>query len=166
MLCPYGACGARDEMLMIAVGNETIWARLCEALERPELVGSRGFSSNPDRVANRVGLRTKIEQALASDDAAAWEQRLRSEGIPAAGINDLPTALELEQTHALGILAELDHPSIEGLKTVRSPLSFDRHHVVTDRPPPLLGQDTDEVLAGSGLSQNEIAELRREGVVA
>ncbi|MDH6214179.1 CaiB/BaiF CoA transferase family protein [Streptomyces pseudovenezuelae] len=164
-IVPYEALAAADGHVMIAAGNDRLWRRLTETVGLPDLAHDPRFATNPDRVRHRTELIPLLESALARRDCAQWAEALNSAGVPCAPISTVEEALTSEQAVARAMVQELHHPTAGQLRTVASPLKLSGTPASIRTAPPLLGQHTDEVLAESGYSAAEIAELHTAGAV-
>jgi formyl-CoA transferase/CoA:oxalate CoA-transferase len=165
MVAPYQVFATRDGELMIAGGNDRLFARICDVLGTPELVDDPRFRTNPDRVANRDELGRLLEDRLATDTTARWHESLTAAGVPVAPVADVADIVAAPQTEALGMLEPLPHPSIPDLRLPALPLSFDRERAVHRSPPPAVGQHTAEILAEVGYDDETIAALAARGVI-
>ena len=159
-IVPYQVFPTSDGELMIAVGNDRLFAALCDALELPGLAAEPSFATNPARVENREELVRLLAGRLGEESTETWLERLTAAGVPAAPVQDVAQVAEHEQTRALGILQDLGP-----YKTVALPLSADGERVLHRAPAPALGVHTAEVLAEAGYSADEVARLTRAGVV-
>ncbi len=164
-IVPYQALQTADGHLMVAVGNDTLWRRFAPLIGLPELVDDPRFDSNPQRVANRTQLIPLIERALATRGSVAWADELSRVGIPAGPINNVAGALEHPQVTARDMVVSAEHPSAGTLRMTASPIKLSRYTATVRRPPPTLGEHTDDVLRELGYSPTEIATLRDQGVV-
>ncbi len=164
-IVPYQALQTADGHLMVAVGNDTLWRRFAPLIGLPELVDDPRFDSNPQRIANRTKLIPLIERALASRGSVAWADELSRVGIPAGPINNVAGALEHPQVTARDMVVSAEHPTAGTLRMTASPIKLSRYTATVRRPPPTLGEHTDDVLGELGYSATEIATLRDEGVV-
>lgn len=165
MVAPYQVFPTRDGELMVAGGNDRLFASICDVVGLPELAGDPRFRTNPDRVRNRDELCALLEAALSEHGAAHWQARLTEAGVPAAPVADIADVVHAPQTEALGILQSLDHPSIPDLRLTALPLTFDGERALHRCAPPSVGEHTVEVLLEAGYENNEIAALAAEGVI-
>jgi crotonobetainyl-CoA:carnitine CoA-transferase CaiB-like acyl-CoA transferase len=165
MVAPYQVFPTRDGELMVAGGNDRIFAALCGALELPALVDDPRFRTNPDRVENRDELVALLSERLRERDTADWQARLLEAGVPAAPVADVADVVEAEQTRALGMLQAVPHPAIPELRLAALPLSVDGSRADHRLPPPRLGEHSAEVLREVGYTDAEIDALVADGVV-
>ncbi|HEX2345930.1 MAG TPA: CoA transferase [Gaiellaceae bacterium] len=165
MVAPYQVFPTRDGELMIAAGNDRLFALLCDVADLPELVSDGRFRTNPDRVGNREELVALLSERLRTRSTTEWRELLAGAGVPAAPVADVADVAASEQTEALGMLQPLAHPSIPELRLAAVPLSFDGKRAAHRSPPPLVGEHTTEVLREVGYSDAEIAALAAEGVI-
>jgi len=165
MVAPYQVFPTKDGELMVAGGNDRLFASLCRALELPEVAIDDRFRTNPDRVRNREQLVALLSTRLRERDTAEWHELLSAAGVPAAPVADVADIVSSEQAQALGILQSMAHPSIPDLRLAALPLSFDGTRAEHRLAPPLLGEHSEEVLREVGYASEEIAELAAEGVI-
>ena len=164
-IVPYQSFATADGEIAIAVGSERQWPRLCAALGLPELAADPRFATNGDRVAHRDELIPLIAGRLATAASADWLARLAEAEVPSGPINDIVAALEHPQARARGSVVELEHPTLGRIRQVAPPFTLSATPATVRTPPPLLGEQTDDVLAELGYDAGEIAALRSGGVV-
>ncbi len=165
MVAPYQVLPTRDGELMVAGGNDRLFAALCSAIDLPELVTDERFRTNPDRVRNREELVAILSARLKERDNIEWQELLRGAGVPAAPVADVARVATSEQTAALDLLTPVAHPRIPELLLPALPLSFDGERPPLESPPPLLGEHSTEVLRELGYEDAQIAALATDGAV-
>jgi len=165
-IVPYQVFAAADGHVVIAVGNDGQYARFCEIAGRPELATDPRFAKNADRVRNRAVLVPLLEAIVRVRPVAFWAERLEAAGVPCGPINSIAQALADPQAIARGIRIDLPHPSAGSVPLVGNPIRMSDSSPDYRRPPPLLGEHTDEVLRElAGLDAAGIAALRERGVL-
>jgi formyl-CoA transferase/CoA:oxalate CoA-transferase len=162
---PYEVFQAADRPLMVAVGSDGLWRRFTAATGLDELTDDPRYATNPDRVRNRDTLLPRVAAALATKTSAEWTELLGAAGVPAGPVSTVPEALAHPQVAARDMIVELDHPVAGPLKTLGSPLKLSGNPTTIRKPPPTLGQHTDEILADLGLTAAQITALREKSVV-
>lgn len=165
-IVPYQAFAAADTSLIIAVGNDGQFVKFCECLGRRDLAVDPRFKTNALRVENREALLPLVAAEIARRPAGEWLQTLERSGIPCGPVNTIDRVFADPQTAARNMLIEVSHPTIGPLKLAGSPLKLASLDQPPRRPPPLLGEHTDQVLASLlQMSAAEIRQLRDSGVV-
>jgi crotonobetainyl-CoA:carnitine CoA-transferase CaiB-like acyl-CoA transferase len=164
-IVPYETLATADGAIALAVGSERQWVRLCEALGVASLASDTRFATNGDRVVHRAALRPILAARLAERGTGEWLAAFDAAEIPCAPINDIVTAFASPEAKALGMTVELEHPAWGMIRQVGVPFQLSATPASVRTPPPVLGQDTDEILAAVGFSPGEIADLRSRGVV-
>jgi crotonobetainyl-CoA:carnitine CoA-transferase CaiB-like acyl-CoA transferase len=164
-IVPYQALRTGDGHIMVAVGNDSMWQRFTPIIGLPDLAGDPRFATNPDRVVHRAELIPLIEAALAARGSAEWAEEMSQAGIPAGAINTVDRALAHPQVVARDMVLTTEHPTAGTLRMPGSPIKLSHHTATVRRPPPLLGEHTDEVLGELGYSASEIETLHVNGVV-
>jgi formyl-CoA transferase len=165
-IVPYQVFAAADGQVVIAVGNDSQYAKFCDIAGRPDLAADPRFARNADRVRNRAVLVPLLEAIVRERPVAFWSERLEAAGVPCGPINSIAQAFADPQAVARGLRIELPHPRAGEVPLVGNPIRMSASSGDYDRPPPLLGEHTDEVLRElAGLGTDEIAALRARGVL-
>jgi crotonobetainyl-CoA:carnitine CoA-transferase CaiB-like acyl-CoA transferase len=165
-LAPYETFEAADGHLIVGVGNDALWRAFCAATEQADLAGDPRFETNALRVRHYDALRERLAPALRARTVADWLSRLERAGVPCGRVRSVAEALESEQVQARGLLLEVTHSKLGAGRYLGSPIHLSGAGRGSRRPPPLLGQHTQEVLGERlGMSPAEVEELRRQGVV-
>ena len=164
-IVPYQVFDVADGHLILAVGNDAQFARLCEVAGCTELARDPRFTSNSLRVTHRADLVPLLAARFRQRTRADWLAALDAATVPAGPINDLDEVFADPQVLARGMQQAMPHPLSDRLALVASPMKLSATPVRLHRPPPLLGQHTDEVLAELGLDMSARAALRALGVI-
>jgi len=165
-IVPYQVFHAADGEVVIAVGNDSQYARFCEIAGRPDLATDPRYAKNADRVRNRNQLVPLLEAIVGEKPAAFWADRLEAAGVPCGPINSIAQALADPQALARGLRIGLPHPTAGTVPLVGTPIRMSDSPPAYRRPPPLLGEHTEEVLREqAGFDVEAIAALRSRGIV-
>jgi crotonobetainyl-CoA:carnitine CoA-transferase CaiB-like acyl-CoA transferase len=144
-IVPYQTFDASDRPLVVAVGNNSQFAALCEAVGRPELAEDDRFATNPDRVANREALIAELQEEIGKRPADEWAEEVRAAGVPSGPVNTLADVFADDHVRGSGMLQDIIHASAGALRMLASPILIDSERLPIRRPPPTLGQHTDEL---------------------
>ncbi len=143
MIAPYRGYASKDGFIVIAAGNDKLFASLARVLGHPEWIDDARFRTNPDRVKNQDVLYRWIEELIATRTTKEWAAVLDEAGVPNAPMQTIAEVLEHPQTKALGILQRSPQGDIT---LIGLPISFDGARPAFRRAPPALGADTAEIL--------------------
>ena len=165
-LAPYETFEAADGPIVLAVGSEGLWRALCRSMGEPELAEDARFRTNALRVTNYDALRAHIAARLKTRRVDEWRADWEAAGIPCGRVRTVAEALDLPQVEARGLLVDVEHPTAGPGRYVGSAIHLDGATRSSRRPPPVLGEHTDEVLSERlGLGAAEVSALREAGIV-
>ena len=162
---PQDVFATRDGYIALVVGNDSQYVKFCEAVGRPEWAGDERFRTNAGRVTNQAVLLPMIGELLATRDTRAWSELFNSAGVPCGPINTVPEVFEDEQVKHREMLIRIAHPAAGSVPQVASPMKFTEAPLSFDRPPPLIGQHTQEILREIGLDAGQIEALAAQGII-
>ena len=165
-LSPYQPFDTADDQVILAVGNDTQFRDLCRVIGVPEMAQDERFSTNPMRNKNRAEMADRINDCMKTQPSAYWLKACTENNVPAAPINTVPQTFADPQVIARGMQLELEHEVSGTVPGIANPLKFSETELEYKKAPPMLGQDTDDVLSRVlGKSGDEIAELKEKGIV-
>jgi crotonobetainyl-CoA:carnitine CoA-transferase CaiB-like acyl-CoA transferase len=162
---PYQAFRASDGYFTVGAANEKLWPIFARLLGREALTQDPRFTGVGNRVRNRAALEKEIEAVTIRETRAHWLARCEEAGIPAGPIYTIPEAQADPHAQSRGMVQELVHPEAGRVKALGNPVKLSRSPATLRAAAPLLGADTEAVLAGIGYCPSEVAALRARKVV-
>ena len=167
-IVPYGTFPTSDGSFILAIGNDTQFARFAALAGAPGLATDPRFATNADRVRNRAVLVPLLSALTAGRTAAEWLDLCAAETIPAGPVNDLAQVFASPQVAARGMRVRMAHPLAGGghVDLIGNPLQLSQTPVHYAKAPPMLGEDTSAVLARVlGLDEHAVQDLADAGVI-
>ena len=164
-IAPYQTFVAKDGYVNIAVGNNALFERFCRALGLENLLEDERFADNTKRVKHRETLAPLLQRRIGELSKQEIVRRLREVNVPVGPIYTLAEVFDDPAARHLELQREIDHPTAGKIKVTGFPLRLSDTQPAIRRPPPLLGEHTDEVLADLGYTATEIAALREDGAI-
>jgi crotonobetainyl-CoA:carnitine CoA-transferase CaiB-like acyl-CoA transferase len=151
--------------ILLAVNNEKQFAALANAIGKPDLARDPRFVDWPTRISNEVALREIIEDVLAANDAAYWDDFLTRADVPCARVWRIDEVVEHPQLKHRPVMQEVDSP-YGRLRMIGSGFRMEHGGGSIEHAPRLPGADTDAVLGEAGYSKAEIEAFRNSGAVS
>ena len=165
-IVPYQDFPTADGDMILAIGNDSQFAKFCTVAGHPEWSADARYATNPARVANRAALIPLLRQATVARTTHAWVEALEAAGVPCGPINRIDEVFADPHVRARGVRVTMEHGRAGTVDLVGNPIRMSATPVAYRRAPPALGEHTDEVLADwLGLSRDAAAALRASGVV-
>jgi len=166
-IVPYQDFPTADGNMVLTIGNDQQFARLCDVLEHPEWASDDRFATNRARVANRRELIPKLRQATVMRSTREWVEILERAGVPCGPVNTLDQVFDDPQILARGMRQTVTHPDLGEVPMVGNPIKLKLTPVTYRTAPPLLGEQSEQVLQHvAGLSSDEIQALRKRGIIS
>ena len=159
-IVPYQVFEVADGHLILAVGNDSQFAKFCGVAGVPDVAKDVRYSRNAERVRHRATLVPMLATLMKARTRADWLNALETAKVPCGPINNLAEVFADPHVQARDMTVALPHPLSDTVRLVASPMRLSATPVQYRRPPPLLGQHTAEVLAEMGLSAAEVDALR------
>jgi crotonobetainyl-CoA:carnitine CoA-transferase CaiB-like acyl-CoA transferase len=162
---PTGVFTTADGHINIAASGQVMYRRLCEAIGASRLIDDPRFKTMTDRSRNRKAMNEELDKVLVARPSAEWIEALNKAGVPCGPILNIRQVFEDPQVQHLGLAQTVRHPERGEIRVQGLPAALSRTPGAIRRAAPVHGQHTEEILAEFGYSREEIAALRRDGVV-
>jgi crotonobetainyl-CoA:carnitine CoA-transferase CaiB-like acyl-CoA transferase len=151
---------------MIAVGNDSQFRQLVQLLGMPELADDPRFTLNRLRAHNQKELVPMLAAAIKTRPVRYWQERLDAMNVPCGPINDMSQVFDDPQLQHRQMLVHMQHPTVGTIAQIANPLKLSETPVGYHRPPPVLGEHTDEILAEMlGMDGAAIEGLRARKII-
>ncbi|MBU5294376.1 CoA transferase [Anaerosalibacter bizertensis] len=164
-IVPFESFETKDGEIMIAAGNDSLWAKFCRVIGKEELIEDERFKTNPLRDKNYDELRPLIAESMKNRTTKEWQDMLDDSGVPNGPINTIDKVIEDPQVVAREMIVEIEHPIAGKLKTPGIPIKLSDTPGKIRNASPILGEHTEEILKEILEYDNEkIEELKRENI--
>lgn len=167
-IAPYQIYEATDGYVLLGAVNDVQFAKFCNFVGREDLIGKPEFKSNSLRVQNRQMVNDAVSEIIATESVDFWVEEMSRIKLTCSKVNNVAEAFDDPQVIAREMKIQMEHPLAgdEPVNLIASPLRLSETPVSYRRPPPTLGQHTDEIITEYlGLSPDKIKELKAEGVL-
>jgi formyl-CoA transferase len=162
---PTSAYATSDGYVNLGAGGEAMWVKVCEVIGQPALASDPRFAHGPDRSRNRQALNAELGAVFRTRTSAEWIDLLNAAGVPCGPIYSMDQVFSDPQVVATGMAATVHHETRGPIRVLAPTATLSRTPGRLDRSLVSVGKDTDDVLTELGFSQNEIADMRRDGVL-
>ncbi len=165
-ITPFEAFASTDGHVIIALGNDTLWAKFCEHVGRQELVSDKRFRTNADRTENHDQLFPILAEIMAQHTTDEWIDTLGTIGVPCGPINAMDKVVTHPQVQAREMITRVVHQITGEVEVPGVPIKLSETPGSVDAPAPSLGEHTAEVLTGLlGMPPTEIAKLKQDRII-
>lgn len=165
-IAPFETFMTRTSEIMVAIGNDSIWADFCKLVNRDDLITDYRFYTNEKRIENYHELKPILNKIFIELTTEEWQKSLDNAGIPNSPINTIDKLFENEQVKARNMLIKINHPKAGDTIIPNSPIKFVEEPYSLKQPSPLLGEHTLELLKSKlHMSQQEIDKLAKESII-
>jgi CoA:oxalate CoA-transferase len=159
-ITPFQALRTEDGWIVVAIGNDSLWTKFCNAIDHPQLAAEPRFRTNALRTDNQGELAQLLENITRTRNTEDWMATLEDSGLPCSPINTIDDVVRDPNVAHRNMIVEVDQPLVGPVRIVGSPFHLSETPAAVNCPAPLLGQHTEEVLAHTlGYSQDRIEEL-------
>lgn len=163
---PFETFPTATEDIMIAAGNNNLWAKLCQVLGCPELIEDARFSENPERGYNHDEMFELLCSHLKEKPAEQWRDELDEAGVPCSLVNTIDKVLDNPQIQAREMIVNVHHPKAGNTKLAGIPIKMSLSPGCIHKAAPILGEDNISVYRQwAGLDKTEIEKLKAEGII-
>lgn len=163
---PFETFPTSDGEIMIAAGNDRLWAKLCNAIERVDLIEHPLLKTNPLRDKNHDFMYEELSKTLTTKTTDQWYDIIDGVEVPCSPINTVKQVIDLPQIQARNTILEIMHPIAGSHKIINSPIKTCCSDSAEFKPAPVLGSDNENILKKYlNYSDDAIAELRKTGVI-
>lgn len=165
-ITPFEAFASADGHVIIALGNDTLWAKFCAHVNREDLISDKRFRTNADRTENHAELFPILSEIMAQRTTDAWIDALGKIGVPCGPINAMDRVVSHPQVQAREMITRIAHQVTGEVEVPGVPIKLSETPGNVDAPAPSLGEHTTEVLTNIlKMSPDEVAKLKQDGVI-
>ena len=165
-ITPFEAFRTKDSWVIVAAGNDSLWAKFCRILNREDLIHDCRFENNHLRTENQQELSEILTTELIKKTTAEWIEIFEKQDIPYARINNIKEICEDKVIRHRNMLVTVDQPDVGPVRISGSPIRLSETPGEVVTPAPRLGEHSEEVLRTVlGYDRSRIEALKAEGVI-
>ena len=165
MIAPYQAFPTADGYVVIGAASDSLFGKLCRALDASALAADERYRDNPSRVRNRPALIAALSQLTRERKSADLVETLRAAGVPSAPVLTVDQVTAEAQTRESGMILSAPHPRHTDYRSIALPIQWDQRRPPVRRVPPALGEHSADVLTWLGYTLDDVRALRTRGVI-
>ncbi len=165
-ITPFEIFESADGYVVIAIGNNELWRKFCEHVDRPELIDDDRFNTNALRTENHESLFPILAEIMCRRTTDEWVEALEVIGVPCGPVNTVDKVANDPQVLARDMIAKVEHDTTGTVQIPGIPIKLSETPGQIDAPAPNLGEHTSEILTGLlGLGAEEVNQLKQDGIV-
>ena len=165
-ITPFESFKSSDGHIIIAIGNDVLWSKFCEYVDKKDLITDARFNTNNKRTDNHDELQPILSEIMCQRTTDEWIEALENIGVPCGPINTIDKVVNHPQIEAREMIAKVVHEITGTVQVPGIPIKMSDTPGKIETPAPSLGQHTDTVLMNElNIPVDEIEELRQEGVI-
>jgi formyl-CoA transferase/CoA:oxalate CoA-transferase len=166
IVAPYDTFATADGFVNIAIGNDSLWRRFCEAFELTDALDDQTLATNAGRITNKARSYQIVCDTLAQYPTEEVVRRLDAKSVPCGPIHNIEQVFNDPQTAEYGLRRTVEHSKLGEIDLLGFPYDFASSPLDIRLAPPLLGEQTREILAEAGFTAEEIDGMLKRGDVA
>ena len=165
-ITPFEAFASADGHVIIALGNDTLWAKFCEHVDRGELISDKRFETNADRTENHDQLFPILSEIMSQRTTDDWIDALGEIGVPCGPINAMDKVVTHPQVQAREMITRIAHQVTGEVEVPGVPIKLSETPGSVDAPAPSLGEHTSDVLTDLlKMTPAEVEKLKQDGII-
>ena len=167
-IVPYQTVKAKNGLMVLAIANDRQFSNFCKFAKIEHIFKDSKFKTNSSRVKNRNTLNRIINNTIKEKTINQWVKGLTKVNVPCGPINNIKQVFNDQQVKYRNMIVTMNHPKAKNkkIKLVGSPMNFSKSKIKYKKSPPLLGEDTSEVLKTFlKLSEKEMKTLKKKKII-
>lgn len=166
VITPFEAFKSTDGKIIIAIGNDILWSKFCEYVERKDLITDPRFNTNNNRTENHDELHPILSDIMCQRTTDQWIKALENIGVPCGPINTIDKVVNHPQVQAREMITKVIHDLTGSVDVPGVPIKLSDTPGQVNAPAPSLGEHTDDVLINDlNMTIDELETLRQNGII-